>query len=256
MKKRFFILILFSFSLINCKSYVQVLETKTTNTKLVDDKFIFENDTIKVTYDFWNENGLLSFKILNKTSKPIYIDWKKSSYINNSVKLNYWNDEENTKTKGVSNSLEWFDFYSTTYIQSNSVTTKSERITFIPPNSNIIKSTFKLLPPNYLKDLHYTNSKIPDVINKNIDVDVLTIDFNVNSSPLTFRNFFTYSFSENFEKEYYVNNEFFISKVTKIRDDHFESYWYNIDKNNNLFFKDERGISTKTSPFKKGIHFI
>ena len=47
----------------------------------------------------------MTFTIFNKLDIPIYIDWKKSSYIDNSVKLNYWVDEEMKKT------LESYDNY-------------------------------------------------------------------------------------------------------------------------------------------------
>ena len=47
----------------------------------------FENDTLKIIYSFWSEGGVFSFSVYNKLSIPLYIDWKKSSFIKNSDKL-------------------------------------------------------------------------------------------------------------------------------------------------------------------------
>lgn len=73
-----------------CKTYVQVFDTKAKNIKVENEFYVFENDSLKITYSFWAKNGLMTFGIYNKLNKPLYIDWKKSSYIDNSVKLNYW----------------------------------------------------------------------------------------------------------------------------------------------------------------------
>ena len=35
----------------------------------------------------------MAFNIYNKSNKPIYIDWKKSTFISNSFKSNYWTDK-------------------------------------------------------------------------------------------------------------------------------------------------------------------
>ena len=87
------------------KKYIQVFETKSTNTEKQADFFVYETDTLKITYSFWAEKGVLSFAVYNKLDQPIYIDWKKSSFIDNSNKLNYWVDEER------SNSIKYFGSY-------------------------------------------------------------------------------------------------------------------------------------------------
>ena len=92
--KKIFILIAISLIILSCSKNIQVYDTATTNTKLENDYWVFENDSIKLTYDFWRERGIMSFSLYNKEDKPIYVDWKNSSFIHNSNKLNYWVDEE------------------------------------------------------------------------------------------------------------------------------------------------------------------
>ena len=74
----FSIIIIFIFG---CKTYVQVFDTNSTNAIIENDFYVYENDTIKITYAFWHEQGLMTLGIYNKLKIPLYIDWKKSSYI-------------------------------------------------------------------------------------------------------------------------------------------------------------------------------
>jgi hypothetical protein len=93
----------------------------------------------------------MSFYFYNKLNKPIYIDWKNSSFIYNGNKLDYWIDET------VTNSASYYGAYyykgepirpgltaSQGIALNNSKTFKPERITFIPPKANINRSQFKI----------------------------------------------------------------------------------------------------------------
>lgn len=141
-----------------CKSYVQVFNTNSSIKTNDKGFYIYENDSLKITYSFWKEKGLMTFSIFNKLDEPLYIDWKKSSYIDNSVKLNYWVDEEKSKAL-ISYGSYFYDgpllkpgyTISSTDGASFSSIVKVERITFIPPKSNYYRSQFYILPINFYK---------------------------------------------------------------------------------------------------------
>jgi hypothetical protein len=61
-----------------------------------DTIFVFENDSIKITYNFWAKNGAMAFDFYNKLNIPLYFDWKKSAFIPNDKMVSYWQDETNT----------------------------------------------------------------------------------------------------------------------------------------------------------------
>jgi len=44
-------------------------------------EFIAENDTCRITYNFYGEKGPIHISIYNKTNKPLQVDWKKSAVI-------------------------------------------------------------------------------------------------------------------------------------------------------------------------------
>ena len=91
MKKIIFIILIL---LTGCtKSFIQIFDTSTRNCKSQNGFFVFENDTLKITYSFWASKGVMSFAVYNKLNKPIYVDWKNSSFIQNDNKMDYWVDE-------------------------------------------------------------------------------------------------------------------------------------------------------------------
>lgn len=225
----FFCLIVFISSC--AKQYIQLFTTSSKDAILKNDYFVFENDTVKITYQFWANRGILSFELLNKLDKPIYIDWKNSSYIFNDVKMNYWTDEELTKTVSTYSGLSYSgplilpDFAVHTGIQeSNSVTVKPERITFIPPKSKIYKSSFYISSYlNYSIDSSKANvSIVSRRDNPKKKTKVFEENFTLINSPMVFRNYISIMFSESSKdfdeesKKYkFIDNQFYVSSVVQ-----------------------------------------
>jgi len=106
--------------------YVQVFRTEPLNLSKVKDFYVFENDTVRIVYYFWNEDGIMAFNIYNKSDKPIYVDWKKSTFITNSSKSNYWSDKTTIKGAWGNSSSAYSDVFATL---SNSSKMISERQT-------------------------------------------------------------------------------------------------------------------------------
>lgn len=52
--------------LLGCKSYVQVFNTNSSIKTNDKGFYIYENDSLKITYSFWKEKGLMTFSIFNK----------------------------------------------------------------------------------------------------------------------------------------------------------------------------------------------
>lgn len=143
------------FLLSSCK-VAQVVYTGalSPNIKESDKCYYYENDTIKITYVFWDYKGRMAFGVYNKLDIPIYIDWKKSSYINNNMKYDYYIDRTEKKTTSVSaayiksTSIDWTNIFGPDAIGATigtEVSEKEERITFIPPKSYITRIGYQTL---------------------------------------------------------------------------------------------------------------
>lgn len=198
-----------------CHTYVQVYDVVSPDTYIKENKPVFENDTVKITYWFWSENGVMAFSIYNKLDKPIFIDWKISSCIINDNKLNYWQDELETTSSSYYSSYFYKQqnpmlTHQTEIINSggsigNSKTIKPERLTSIPPKSNYYRYQF-YLTKNYvsLEAKYNDSSKFKYRI------------FDYSESPLKFRNYIAICFSENSHEYTYIDNSFYLSGVKEM----------------------------------------
>ncbi len=149
-------------------------------------QYIYEDDTLKITYDFWARKGKMSFSIYNKLSVPVFIDWKNSALIINDNKHTYWQEKEIRKG------------HSTYYITSigsasteNSISVKEERISSMPPRSKIQK-----IATDKLRKGHHPHT---------------------NAIGMTFRNFIAVSTNEEVKSDSYIDNEFYVTKVERVK---------------------------------------
>lgn len=102
---------------------------------------VSENEDLRIDYDFWGEHGVMYFTIYNKSKKPVYIDWKKSVFIHNHWKNDYWIE----KTTSESFTIPMGDQKNRTFrnVMSSVV---AERVTFLPPDCYIaVPMSFEIL---------------------------------------------------------------------------------------------------------------
>jgi hypothetical protein len=146
------------------------------------------------------------------------------------VKLDYWIDEQMTK------SIQYYgNYYNSGPMQklgnafssslglSVSTSVKIERKTFLPPNSSYSRSQFYILPINFFN--LDTKNQTKEVLRNDKPKKKTKIyekSYSNENSPLIFRNFLTISFSENFDNEFYVDNEFYIRDIKEMKRRHFE----------------------------------
>lgn len=208
MIKSFVLLSLSIFILSSCVSYK--IGTVIPESKNVNSNLVFENDTIKINYNFWGKNGLASFDIYNKLNIPIYLDWKKSAFIPNDKMMSYWQDETNTMSSTLYSSYDYWGIFSGK-ANTKTKSIRQERVGVILPNAMITTKKYSLIP---------INTTLP--IQK----------FSLSNTPLRFRNYLLVSTSEQFDKNvFYVDNSFFVSSVIKTKESK-----YKTSKASNTFF--------------------
>jgi hypothetical protein len=91
-----------SFGCSSSPNLLQIMDVQSTNCSYTGDFLAYENDTVRVVYIFWSENGTMGLFIHNKSKRPIYIDWKKCSYITGTVKHDYWDESVTITGAGAS----------------------------------------------------------------------------------------------------------------------------------------------------------
>lgn len=252
--------------LTSCTTVYQVLETNSNNVKLKNNEYLYENNDLLISYNFWAEGGRISFSINNKTDAPIYIDWDKSHFIYNGISFEYWNDMEETNTISSSNQSKRSKTINTNntlvlntgriseiksteinnrFSQSNSIKTKQKKIIQIPPKSTINVSRFSIESTPYFNcnfNLKSTSLKSP-----------ISKVFTKDESPILFRNYLTYSINHSFEQVKSIDNEFFISSISFLSKNTFlgtDSTYQDCDVFGNYMYKHHYN-----QPFKKSNSF-
>jgi hypothetical protein len=138
--------------------------------------YAYDDANVHIDYNFWGKDGEMYFDLFNKSDKPIYVDLNKSHLIYNGEALNYFAD----KKIGLIRST----------IQ-------------IPPKSF---SSFK-----YEKPLTTGYPVCGISYQKKGDPDVRTFD--EKTSPLKFRNYVTYDYSEAFSSPLIIDSKFWVEKI-------------------------------------------
>lgn len=242
---RILLLILVTCFLSSCKVY-QIYQTDSDQVKVVDNGlYKFENDDIIIYYDLWKEGGALSFVILNKSDKPIYIDWKKSNFIKNNVSLDYWNDEEITTT--VTNSkTKSSDTYLYNPQDNIGVSVGNANTTSISSSTKVKAKPDIQIPPKSMKPIYvfdlsqsYLSYKNNTAENKKSE----TIEYIQSNSPFSFRNYVAYSFDKELNNLKFIDNEFYVNKVEIMTDRDFKSKYMNTA--NSAFSKNKYYCSSK-----------
>lgn len=252
----------------SCKSYYQVFEVASPDAKSQQPINQFENDKVKINYNFWTLGGQVYFEITNKTDSAIYLDWNKSHFIYNGISNDYWLDSQETNSFYSSTSLTTSstigdaikNIYSnsthstrrsstiTNHTRTTSVNTSSirpKKIIHIPPNSSVVVSKFSIRKSLYFDcDFNLKTSKKLDVNSRN---------FTIENTPLEFRNYLTFSTSENFHNQFTVDNAFYIATVSFMQDKVF------LGKSKSRKSCDIKGritlISSKVRPYKNPTSF-
>jgi hypothetical protein len=245
-------LIILMLNIISCSpKYVAVYNTKSDLPNDTEQYYRYENDTLIVKYSFWQNKGIMSFSVYNKLNIPLYIDWKKSNYISNLMKFDYWSDQQVTKGKSLASSYFYKGPLSVPYMRLyegtfNTETVKPERVTFLPPKAIIYKSSYFLTDDDVTsspKGLGSVSSKERRPDNSKKYFIKYTKSFSKASSPLVFRNFVTYSTQESFAEEKYINDEFYVNEIKYINTKYFKLY------------KTAKGKEFFVYPYEKGIYF-
>lgn len=200
--------------LASCGTYMEVYHASplTDGEWKIEDRYpVYDNDTIRIVYDLWDKNGIMRFAIFNKYSKPIYIDWKKCSFILNGTKNDYY--DESVTTSAIEFGISYRDLFGQRIKKGASVSesTKKERIMFIPPKSGVRLTTYSIYAPVAV----IKNIKSADREMKREGKYLIPVK--KEDAKVKFRNFITYSTTESFAQEKYVDNGFYISSISAYR---------------------------------------
>lgn len=205
------------------KPHYQVYHTKCLNCKPDTFKFVGGDDSVEVEYYFWNLDGSMLFAVNNKTSNPIYIDWKRSGFYRDNERLEYWQDQQFISTKsmylsGSQITRYWVNnpaWYGMTAGASTSIVNKKERVTFVISKSlyTYQPATHVICPQRIL--LHDDDSHKRIVRLDNEEMPVFN-KYYKDKPALSFRNYITWLYNEDDASGKIIDNTFHVVEIEEM----------------------------------------
>ncbi|GAB2524957.1 hypothetical protein [Spirosoma aerophilum] len=205
-------------ALVGCAPNVQVVTLRGSNVQPDNEGLVLDTDTLTLRYNFASERGLMHLSLVNKLDKPLYIDWKRSSFIIGQNKVDYWYDVVDVHLVGRSTN---YSRYSTT-TSLNGTFAKPEQISFVPPQTKLEKQQFIVVPSGQLT-LGGTPTTIQERAkgeDRKKPIDINVFKYASGQSPLTFRNYLTLSTDKDFKTEFSIDTKFWASDVKVLPRDH------------------------------------
>lgn len=235
---RYVLLLVTSSVLLSCnKQMIQLAHIKPVGALSEErDGFVFDNDTVRVTYSFWAVHGKFEFTIENKLTTPIYIDWKKSNLVYNSAPNVYWADETSVSTRAITSGVGFRGSYGmavgSAVTAEESVIRPKERVTFLPPSARITRNEYAIESAAYyfMNPVTSQSQTVPNEANPKKETTIYRQSFTDRESSVHLTNFLTLSDKESFEREWFIENKFYLSEVNEMELSHFRGKCKGVDE--------------------------
>lgn len=219
--------------------YYQVYEVQAPQLKQENQSYVSENQSVKVTYDFWENKGAVKFTVQNKTDKNIYLYYPECFYVENGYSRDYYDGKEYTSSRGLAigkskaNSVAFTgpavlytggyspakgkgtiattNSASAVVTSASSVTYKMPAYACIPAHSSKeFASPYVLIPEAHMAcesyQMNFPATQSPKT------------SFTEESSPLKFENRLAFSYSPDGENITQIADVFYVSSLTNYKE--------------------------------------
>jgi hypothetical protein len=220
----------------SCASYQYLTLNSTEITKNDRKEFNWENDTMRLVYNFHGEGGPMTITVYNKTDKPLFVNWKKSAFITDGHATSLFNP--NVQVTGQ---------VATTSIRSGIATASYSNLTasfdlpqgtdLIPPVSDISKSLGAIWDARFAVRLDEDSArrqKVTDVYG--VTDKFKRFSFEESGSPIQFKCYLTFALGNTSVQEFTVQHSFYVKEVLLTSSDPFYFVLYR-PEGDNLYIK-------------------
>lgn len=238
--KSLFLLLIISFFSCQSPNYYQIYKTKPISRETNTDgnnPLVYEDENCKISYNFWNHGGNVSFEFQNKTDKTIHLNLDNSFFIKNGIAYDYGKNLKNITQRSIPKTDE--DIKINEEDSKEGETEFSFLVQQDQTTVSIPSKTSKIFREYMIQDEVYRNCELIRFPSKK---EVQTVYFNSENSPLIFSNRLAYQVDLEgevieLENAFYVSEitNFPESEITEFRQDEFCGQSYGLKKR---FFKE------------------
>ncbi|HVV04754.1 MAG TPA: hypothetical protein VHC96_11065 [Puia sp.] len=178
-------------------------------------EFSYENDSMRLTYNFHGEGGPVGMTVFNKMDKPLFVNWKKSFVIHDGQAVCLFNNR--VEVKGVIDGYSYRGIVPGTRVTSGNLYATfdlPEGMDMIPPGSYITKSLQALVQPTPVYNTRFMENtraeKVTDF--SGVTYKYRRYSFDQSASPLQFKSYLTFVAGTN-PQEFAVSHSFYAQEV-------------------------------------------
>lgn len=170
-------------------------------------EFVVEGDSLDVVYSFYGHNAPITVGVVNKMSKPLFVDWSKSGIMIDDVPTSYIESQEDLKDDDTK--LTDFAYFLNNF----------DNLSYAKPYSRLNRQILELTNFNF----HKINDSLYNKWNTEADSwgenkKYQTIRFVEADSPIYLRTFLTvYEDSRSLKDAFYYENTFYMSELIKLK---------------------------------------
>lgn len=178
-------------------------------------EFSFENDSMRLTYNFHGEGGPVAMTVFNKMDKPLFVNWKRSFLIQDGQAVCLFNNR--VEVNGVIEAYSFRSIVPGTRVSSGNLYATfdlPEGMDMIPPASYITKSLQALVRRTPVYNTRFMektqDEKITDF--SGVSYKYKRYSFDQSASPLQFKSYLTFVVGSN-PQEFAVSHSFYAQEV-------------------------------------------
>lgn len=198
-----------------CSTYQYVTLSNTSLKPGDKNEYVFETDSVKVSYSFEGANCPVWVKVFNKLDKPLYVDWSKSAVIINGERRSYYQETAIIDISSSNAQYRWTKNYSNSYTASNGKMVYNERVTFIPPQSFVNYQSL-LIRDTFFPIGDPLNNNKTTIVTESGNVPAKKLKYDEAGSPFRFRSFLTMSTDQHFASFTSIDHTFWVSEVVQV----------------------------------------
>lgn len=191
--KNFTCLVVLALFLTSCSRYQYLSIAGKEMAQNERNELVSENDTLLVTYNFNGYNCPVNITVFNKSSRPVYVDWKRSALISNGKATSYYSPDYHINGTVSGYSINWTNGVSEHSTGIALGLSGQDGVAFIPPQSYITKTPLTVSDQLFVHGLDKATKQV--ITESDVTYAVRKKEFDAANSPLTFRSYITLQFA-------------------------------------------------------------
>lgn len=197
-----------------CSSYQYLTLNSSQMPKNDSKEFTWENDTMRLVYNFHGKGGPINLTVFNKTSQPLFLNWKKSALIRDGHSTVLFNHTVLINGSAVNSSFSSAGHTRTGYSNLSAQFDLPEGTEFLPPHTDLSKSLVKVQDTGFGDIGIYQHAQPISVLGADgVSSKAKRVAYEEQVSPVQFKIYLTFVLGNNSGQEFSLEHSFYATEI-------------------------------------------